>query len=376
MKINEILKHIEDWAPPGIAWDKDNPGIQVGSAEARARNVLICLDLTREIVKEAVLNKCNLIISHHPLIFNPIRKIQISDDPTSQLIELLIKNNITLYSAHTNLDFSKNGVSFQLAKTLGLKNISFLKALGEKLVKLVVFVPEDSVEKVSEALFSCGAGIIGEYTGCSFKTRGKGTFRPSESANPAIGKRGKFEEVNEIRLEVVANSWQVMGIVDAMRDAHPYEEPAYDIYPIRNPSTEFGFGAIGELEEGKSENEFLDLVCAKLNANGLKFSPSIGRQIRKVAVCGGSGSELLDQAIACGADAFLTADVRYHTYFNALGKILLIDGGHFETEVLVFPELKRYIQKFFKRDKISVKVLISKHLHSPVKVYNYSKRSK
>lgn len=376
MKIKEIFKHIENWAPKGIAWEKDNPGLQVGSPEIKVRNILICLDLTREIVHEAITKKCNLIISHHPLLFRPIKKIQTSDDPASQLIELLIKNNITLYSAHTNLDFTKNGVSFELARKLKLKNIRFLKTAGNTQLKLVVFLPQTHVTKVSEALFSAGAGVIGEYSRCSYKLEGTGTFLGSERSNPATGKRGRAEEVAETRLEVIADKWNIDEIIKRMKETHPYEEPAYDIYPLTNQNNNFGFGAIGEYDEPVRQDRFLREVCRILKLPAVKHSETKRGFIQKVAVCGGSGSELFQEAISSGADAFITADIKYHTYFDAQDHILLIDGGHFETEVVILEKLKKYIEEYTPAGSNVCKVMISRKLKNPVRVFNKTQRSK
>ncbi|MHC1737643.1 MAG: Nif3-like dinuclear metal center hexameric protein [Ignavibacteriaceae bacterium] len=375
MKIKEIFRHIENWAPKGIAWENDNPGLQVGSPEIKVRNILICLDLTREIVQEAITKKCNLIISHHPLLFRPIKKIQTSDDPTSQLIELLLKNNITLYSAHTNLDFTKNGVSFELAKKLRLMNISFLKTAGNTQFKLVVFLPQSHVSEVSDALFSAGAGVIGEYSRCSYRLDGRGTFLGSDLSNPSAGKKGRLEEVPEIRLEVIVDKWNIEEIIKKMKAAHPYEEPAYDIYPLTNPNSNFGFGAIGEYEEPVRKDIFLSDVCRILKIPAVKHSESKARFIQKVAVCGGSGSELLPEAIRSGADAFITADIKYHTYFDAHDNILLIDGGHFETEVVILAKLKKYIEEFTLAGSGVCEVMISRNLRNPVKVFNKTQRS-
>jgi len=376
MEIKEIFRHIENWAPRGIAWEKDNTGLQVGSREIKVRNVLICLDLTREIVHEAIAKKCNLIISHHPLIFAPIKKIQTSTDPTSQLIELLLKNNITLYSAHTNLDFTKNGVSFELAKKLKLKNVKFLSAISKAQFKLVVFVPGKNVSEVSEAIFSAGGGVIGEYSHCSFRSEGKGTFLGSDLSNPAIGRKGNIEEAPEVRLEVIADKWNLGEVIERMKSAHPYEEPAYDIYPLENKNINFGFGAIGEFDKPVEKDLFLNEVCRILKTPSVKHSEAKTSLIKRVAVCGGSGSELLPEAVRAGADAFITADIKYHTYFDAFENILMIDAGHFETEVVVLEKLKNYLEVFINSGKKTADILISQYLRNPVKVFNYRQRRK
>lgn len=370
MKIFELTKYLEDWMPSEIAWIKDNVGLQVGSLQNEIGNILICLDVNSRVIDEAIRQNCNLIISHHPLLFNPIKKIDIAKDTTSQIIQQLIKNNLTLISYHTNFDFTKDGVSFQLAKTIGLKNIKFLSHLIENQYKLVVFVPVDSVEKVSEAIFTSGGGIIGEYSNCSFQIQGNGTFKGTEESNPAIGMKGKFEKVNEIRLEVLVSQWKLNSVINNMLKVHPYEEPAFDIYPLKNKNVNYGEGAIGELSDELSTNSFLELISKKLKIKSLRYTSGKNDKIKKVAVCGGAGSALLNEAINNNADAFITADIKYHTFQDAQSKILLIDAGHFETEVVAIKELKTKINKFLTEKKINKKVLFVKENTNPIKYFN------
>ena len=228
MKCNEVIKYLEEWAPEETAWERDNVGLQVGSFKRDIKNIFLCLDVTPAAVDEAIRKSCNLIISHHPLLFQSIKKISTDKDSRSLIIEKLIKNDITLYSAHTNLDFTKDGVSFALAKRLKLQKIEFLKKLNSGQVKLSVFIPEESVDKVSDAIFNAGGGIIGEYSNCSFRTSGYGTFRGSDKTNPRVGVKGVFETVHEIRLEVLVDKWKLKNVLGGMLKAHPYEEPAYD----------------------------------------------------------------------------------------------------------------------------------------------------
>ena len=247
MKCIEIIKYLEQWAPKETAWERDNVGLQVGSGERDIKNIFLCLDVTPSAVDEAVRKSCNLIISHHPLLFNPLRRISTDKDTRSKIIEKLIKNDITLYSAHTNLDYTKGGVSFRLAKQLNLNEIDFLTRLSANQVKLVVFIPEESLEKVSDAIFKAGGGKIGEYSNCSFRIPGKGTFKGSEKTNPAAGTKEVFETVNEVRLEVIVDSWKLKNVLSEMLKVHPYEEPAYDIYPLNNENINHGIGASRKL---------------------------------------------------------------------------------------------------------------------------------
>ena len=353
MRCDKIIKIIEDWAPRSIAWEKDNVGLQVGSLRREITKVLLCLDVDEKVVDEANRKNCNLIISHHPLLFRSVKKVDVETDKTSRIIEKLIKKNITLYSAHTNLDFTKDGVSFQLAKKLKLTNQKFLVNLSSNQNKLVVFVPITSADKVAEAIYSAGAGIIGEYTNCSFRTSGIGTFKGSEKSNPKVGSKNRLEKVVEVKLEFIVNSFDVNKAIAAMKQVHPYEETAYDIYPLANDNVNFGMGVIGELKNALSEKEFLNLVSKSLRAKNLRFARGTKSKIKKVAVCGGSGSDLLDAAIKSDADALVTADVKYHTFQDAENKILLVDAGHFETEIPVLDELKIRIEKSV-TDKIKV----------------------
>ena len=345
MRCDKIIKIIEDWAPKSIAWEQDNVGLQVGSLGREVKNILICLDVDEKVVNEASRKNCNLIISHHPILFRSLKKLDTYRDKRSRIIEKLIKKDITLYSAHTNLDFTKDGVSFQLAKKLKLTNQKFLLNLSSNQNKLIVFVPINYTDKVVEAMHLAGAGIIGEYSNCSFRTNGTGTFKGSEKSNPKVGVRGKIESVEEVRVEVLVNSFDLNKVVAAMKKVHPYEEVAYDIYPLVNDNVNYGMGVIGELQKALSEKEFLNHVTKSLRIKNLRFSRGSKSKIKKVAVCGGSGTDLLDTALHHNADAFVTADVKYHTFQDAENEILLIDAGHFETEIPVLDEVKRRLEK-------------------------------
>ena len=360
MKCNEIIKNLEDWIPKEIAWQKDNVGLQVGSPDREINNILLCLELTSNVVDEAIKKNCNLIISHHPLLFHPLKKIDLQRDKNSNLIEKLIKNDINLYSEHTNLDFTKNGVSFELAKILGLKNIEFLVNLHSNQYKLVVFVPETHVKRVSDAMFNSGGGVIGEYINCSFRTEGEGTFRGSAASKPSIGRKEKNEIVKEVRLEILVDSWKIDAVIKALKKEHPYEEPAFDIYPLKNKNINHGSGAIGEFENYLPTTDFLSLVSKKLKTKGLKYSKGKNNRIKKVALCGGSGGEFLANAIQSGADAYVTADIKYHNFHDADGKILLIDAGHYETEIHSLNEVKKRLTGFLETK-------------SDITVYRYSK---
>jgi dinuclear metal center YbgI/SA1388 family protein len=369
MQCKEVIKYLEEWAPPAIAWNKDNVGLQVGSDKRKIKNIMLGLDINEHVIDRAVSKNCNFIITHHPLLFHPLKKIDTETDAISKLIQKLIKNDITLYSAHTNLDFTKDGVSFQLAKKMNLRNIEFLVNLSENQIKLVVFVPENFLEKVSNAIHQAGGGIIGDYSNCGFRIKGTGTFKGSVNTNPAVGVKNKMETVDEIRLEVLVDSWKINNVINAMISAHPYEEVAYDLYPLKNENINYGAGAIGELPNPMSKNEFLSFVSTKLKIKNFRYSNGKRGNIKRVAVCGGSCSDLLNSASKKGADAFITADIKYHSFQDAEGKILFIDAGHYETEIHSLDEIQRRLN-FFLNKKERIKVYKYSGSTNPVIFYN------
>jgi dinuclear metal center YbgI/SA1388 family protein len=369
MKCIEIIKHIESWAPKEIAWQKDNSGLQIGDTEKQVLNILVCLEINDHVVAKALKKKCNLIISHHPFFFSPLKKIDIANDRKSRLIQNLIKHDIVLYSAHTNLDYTKEGVSYQLAKKMELRNISFLANLKSNQYKLSVFVPENSLEAVSEAIFTSGGGIIGEYSKCSFRTHGIGTFKGSENTKPARGEKESFTSVDEIKLEIMVDRWKVNKILAEIRKVHPYEEIAYDVVPLDNSNLNYGVGAIGYLNRGYKPDEFLDHIENTLRIKNFRYTNGISKKIRKVAVCGGAGSEYFSDAIINNCDAFITADIKYHTFQDAKGEILLVDAGHYETEIYSLAEIKRRISLQLNEIKGS-KVYLYSGSTNPVIFYN------
>ncbi len=369
MKIGVLLKYLERWSPPGAAWEKDNVGLQTGSTEEDLKNVFLCLDLTKEALEEALNKNCNLIITHHPLIFSPLKKIITNDQATGSLIREMIKNDITLFSAHTNLDYIRGGVSFILGEKFGLSNMDFLKPETNRMKKIVVFVPIDHADKVAEAMFMAGAGNIGEYSECSFRLNGTGTFRGSEKSNPAVGEKGHSEKVDEIRLEAIANRWDTGKIISSIYESHPYEEPAFDIYPLENESPDFGAGVIGELDEAVPAEKFPQYVAEKLNIAGLRYTNGKAAEIKKVALCGGSGSEYLPDAIRKQADAYITGDIKYHTFQAAENRILFIDAGHYETEIFSLEIIEKKIKGFIPENE-NIEVVRISGSTNPVRFYN------
>lgn len=367
MTIKEFQKSFESILPPAIAWKNDNVGLQVGNGNDKITGVVVALDATMEIALEAKKNKANLVVTHHPLLFYPLKNVT-SDSRIGELVLWFAQHNINLYAAHTNLDSVKWGVNFALATALGLKNVTILSPMKESLTKIVVFVPHDYVEKVAEAMHAAGAGTFTKYDQCSFRTEGTGTFRGMNDAKPFLGKVGMLEKAKEIRLEMLCEHWKINSVLSAMVKAHPYEEVAYDIYPLINENTEYGLGAIGNLPKKMNEKEFLGLVQKTLGTPMLRFSPS-SRTVQRIAVCGGSGSEFIANALHQHADAMITADLRYHTFQAYEHQLLLIDAGHYETERFVLPVLAEKIKEILKQQTTSIKVFITKHSTNPVKYY-------
>jgi dinuclear metal center YbgI/SA1388 family protein len=331
MRINDIISAIESFAPSSYQDSYDNSGLLVGDAGANAGAVLVSLDCTEAVVDEAIRLKANLIVSHHPIIFSALKRIT-PQNYIGRTVIKAIQNNIALYAAHTNLDHVRAGVNSKIGQRLGLQNLQILAPRKQMLHKLITYVPLLSAEPLRQALFGAGAGQIGKYDSCSFSSQGQGTFRAGAGANPAIGKIGEYHSEAESRIEVVYPEPIEKQVLTALRAVHPYEEPAYDIYVLENEYKEVGAGAVGELPEALDEKAFLALLKKALHAEGIRFTPLTGKKIKKVALCGGSGSFLLKNAIASGSDAFVTADYKYHQFFDAEGRILIADVGHFESE--------------------------------------------
>ncbi|HEC43484.1 MAG TPA: Nif3-like dinuclear metal center hexameric protein [Bacteroides sp.] len=331
MKVREITSCIESFAPLTYQESYDNAGLQTGDPSAEVSAALLCIDVTEEVIKEAVRLDAGLIISHHPVIFGGLKQLT-GSTPAERVIMEAIRQRISIYSAHTNLDAVHNGVSHRMAAKIGLSSVRVLSPLRGKLRKLVFFVPVDNAPNVRSAIFEAGAGQIGEYDMCSFNAAGEGTFRGSEASDPYVGEKGKMHSEPELRVETIFPHELEGNILNALVDAHPYDEVAYDVYPLENVYDRAGMGVIGELEGGMDETSFLDLLKKNYGIPMIRHSRLLGRKVHKVALCGGSGGFLLGRAIASGADVFVTGDVRYHPFFDADGKIMMADIGHYESE--------------------------------------------
>ena len=365
MRIKDVQDIFDQWAPKAIAWEKDTVGLAIGSPETKLRGILVALDVTERTVAEAAKRRANLLITHHPLLFRPIQSIR-PDEQTGRCVESLLRKKIALYSAHTNLDFTRGGTSFALAAAMGLQSVDFLMKSYQIQKKIVTFVPKDYVDEVMQAMTKAGAGTIGNYEMCSFRTDGTGTFRGNKGSRPATGQREKFESIPEIRLEMIAPEWRVNAVVSAMKKAHPYEEVAYDILTTENISNDYGMGIVGDLHRPMELKGFLSLVKRSLGARALRHTVGPGKKIKRVAACGGSGSDLTNEAIKQQCDAFVTADVKYHSFHDATGRITLIDAGHYETEYPVVHAVVRRLKEEFRRIKQNIPVYATRTSTNPI----------
>lgn len=353
MKLREITDAIEMVAPLALQESYDNAGLIVGNSELEVTQALLCLDTTEEVLEEAIATHCNLVISHHPIVFSGMKKIT-GKNYVERVILKAIKHDIAIYAAHTNLDNVRNGVNAKICERLGLKNYRILSPVKGKLMKLFTFAPQKHAENIRKALFTAGAGAIGDYDECSFNSEGYGTFRASQQSNPFVGEKGKQHLEPESKIEVIFPHWLLDNIVFALKKNHPYEEVAYDIVTLNNGWDTTGAGMIGDLEHPVETSAFLSFLKEKMNVKVIRHTRldiygkgALINKISKVAVCGGAGSFLLNDAIAAGGQAFITADFKYHQFFDAENRIIIADIGHYESEQFtmeIFAEVLR--QKF------------------------------
>lgn len=331
-KIKEIIKYLESFAPLAYQEGYDNAGLLTGNKEEELTGVLICLDSTEEVVDEAIAKDCNLILAHHPIIFQGLKQLT-GRNYVERTVIKAIKNDICIYACHTNLDHVALGVNRKIAEKLQLQKLRVLSPMKRLLNKLTTFIPEESTAKVLTALHDAGAGNIGNYRNCSFRSSGKGTFQPEAGADPYIGALHQIEEVAENRVEVIFPAHLSGEILAALKDAHPYEEVAYYIQTTENVNQEVGAGMVGELAHELDGLEFLKKMKQQLGLEMVRHTRILPHKIRRVAVCGGAGSFLLPDAIRAGADVFITSDYKYHQFFDAENKITIADIGHYESEV-------------------------------------------
>jgi len=331
LKVKDIIASIEEIAPLSYQESYDNAGLIVGRYDWEITGALICLDVVEEVVEEAIQKGLNLIISHHPIVFKGLKRFN-GNNYVERTVMLAIQNNIAIYSAHTNLDSVKGGVSDKMCDVLGLVNRKVLDPVSEDLKKLVTYVPSDKAEEVRKSLFEAGAGQIGNYDSCSFNSKGEGTFKANESTTPYVGKQGALHYECETRIETIFPKHLQGKVVSALLRSHPYEEVAYDIYALDNKNPQVGLGMIGELETPMDSQEFLKKLKDLFLCGAIRHTPIIKDKIRKVALCGGSGSFLLRKAMASKADIYISGDFKYHEFFDAEGKLIIADIGHYESE--------------------------------------------
>ncbi|WP_282125342.1 Nif3-like dinuclear metal center hexameric protein [Marinifilum flexuosum] len=331
MKVRDIISSIEEVAPLSYQESYDNAGLIVGEYNQEVSGILICLDVIESVIEEAIQKGANLIIAHHPIVFKGLKRFN-GSNYVERTVMMAIKNNIAIYAAHTNIDSVRGGVSERICDLIGLQNKKVLSPINGDLKKLVTFVPNDHAQKVREALFSAGGGSIGNYDSCSFNVEGEGTFRGGEETNPFVGEKGKLHFEKEVRVETIFPKHLKGKVVGAMLNAHPYEEVAYDVYSLDNNNPQVGLGMIGELESEEDTIDFLKRIKEIFGCGCIKYTNINKGNIKKVAVCGGSGSFLLRNAISAKADIFITGDFKYHEFFDAENKLIIADIGHYESE--------------------------------------------
>jgi dinuclear metal center YbgI/SA1388 family protein len=346
MKIADVITFLESLAHPSLQEHYDNAGLLTGDSSWECKGILCTLDATEMVVKEAIEKKCNLIIAHHPIIFGGLKKIN-GKNYVEKTVITAIKNDIAIYAIHTNLDNVIGGVSGKMAELLGLKNVTTLLPKPGSLKKLYTFAPIDKAEQVRNAIFAAGGGFIGNYSEASFNVQGEGTFKAEPGAHPYTGEIGKRHFENEIRIEVIIPAYLEQKIVSAMKHAHPYEEVAFDVIELSNTNERVGAGAVGDLEQPMTEKEFLSRLKDVFRLKMIRHTALSDREVKRVALCGGAGSFLIPKALAAGAEAYVTADMKYHEFFDANDRLLIADIGHYESEQHTSGLLKEVLEQKF-----------------------------
>lgn len=344
IQIKEVIKVLEDYANPGFQENYDNAQLIVGDRNLVATGAILTLDSTEDVVDEAISKNCNLIIAHHPIVFSGLKQLT-GKNYIERTIIKAIKNNIAIYAMHTNIDNVIGGVNFKIAEILGLQKIEILAPKKGFLRKLCTYVPTNKSDAVMNALFSAGAGNIGNYSECAFQLDGRGSFKAGDLANPTIGEVGVRHMEAEIKIEVLYNRVDESKVIAALKASHPYEEVPYECVALQNSHQGIGSGAIGELPEALETMQFLYQLKELFKIDAIRFTNPTTDTIKKVALCGGSGSFLLPNAIREKADVFITGDFKYHEFFNADGQIMIADIGHYESEQFTKELFKEILQK-------------------------------
>ncbi len=346
MFLSDLTQYLESIAPLAYQESYDNSGLIVGNGQMKITKAIVSLDCTEEVIDEAIQMGANLVISHHPIVFSGLKKFN-GNTYIERVVMKAIKNDIAIYAIHTNLDNVRHGVNQRIAEQLGLVNLQILAPKTGLLSKLQTYVPHDRAAELRDALFEVGAGHIGNYSECSFNTQGTGTFKGNDQSNAYVGEKNVTHAEPETKIEVIFPTRLSSKVLKALFNTHPYEEVAYELIPISNQHQEVGSGMMGELTQECNDEEFFALLKNSLNTPVVRHTATLGKKLKKIAVCGGSGSFLLQNAIQMGADAFVTADYKYHQFFDAEGKILICDVGHYESEQFTMDLLVEKIQKKF-----------------------------
>ncbi len=346
MQLKEIISALENWAHPSLQESYDNSGLIVGDRNADISSALVCLDSTEEVLDEAIALGCGLIIAHHPIVFSGLKRFT-GSNYIERVVMKAIKHDIAIYAIHTNLDNVQHGVNQMISNHLKLKNTRILAPKRGRLKKLVIYSPKEQAEAVKRAAWEAGAGSIGEYEECSFTSMGEGSFKPSQQANPSIGEAGKQERVQEEKMEFVVEDWKLSSVISAAKEAHFYEEMAYDTFEMNNVHEGIGSGMIGELAEPLDLFEFFKQMKKSLDVSVIKHTQAMKPKVQKVALCGGSGSFLLNDAIRQGADVFVSSDFKYHQFFDADKHLVIADIGHYESEHLVKDWIADFLMQKF-----------------------------
>lgn len=346
MLVSDIIAAIEEYAPLSLQESYDNSGLQVGDRAQVVTAVLLCTDVTEEIIGEAVARGANLIISHHPLLFHGLKHLT-GRNPIERIVRAAVKRDIAIYSSHTSMDNATGGVSFKMAEKIGLGNVSVMLPQPGQLYKLVVFVPIKEAARVRDAMFAAGAGRLGDYDSCSYALEGKGSFRALAGAHPWVGSIDELHHEDEMRLEVLVMRNCKDAVVQAMLRSHPYEEPAYDLIELDNPSKYTGSGVVGDTQQPIEAAEFLNSLKTAFGTAMVRYAGNIHQMISRVALCGGAGADFIGDAVAAHADIYVTGDVKYHEFTSYCDKILIADIGHYESEHFTKEIFYDIIQKKF-----------------------------
>lgn len=360
VKVGTITNIIENLAPLKYAYKWDNVGLQLGSKEDNIGKIMTTLEITDTVLNEAIENQVNMIVTHHPMIFSPLKNI-IKEDIKGRIIYKAIQNNITIYATHTNMDIAPGGLNDYIAKQLGIKEIEVLDITERAIYyKLVVFVPVDYAEKLAEAISIAGAGHIGNYSNCTFRIEGTGTFKPLEGTNPFIGSHGQLEKVKEIRLETIVPEEKMKKVMEALIESHPYEEVAYDIYPLANEGPVKGIGRVGNLDKPTTLKNLVRKIKEQMDIENVRIAGNLNANIESIAVINGSGADFIGKALDRGYNCVITGDVRYHDAQDAISQgINVIDIGHYDSEKL-FPEfMAKYLKEETKKKGLKVKIVPS-----------------